>query len=45
VESRHGGGPPATSHPEFGNYATLTYGIGHARHRIAWLEWMIAQHQ
>jgi hypothetical protein len=41
LEGRHGGPPPA-SHPEFGSYATLTYGIGRERHRIDWLEWMIA---
>lgn len=44
VEARHGGSPPA-EHPEFGNYATLTYGIGFERHRIGWLEWIIAQYQ
>jgi DNA-binding PadR family transcriptional regulator len=45
VESRHNGGPPPAAHPDFGSYATLTYGIGRERHRIAWLEWMIARHQ
>jgi DNA-binding PadR family transcriptional regulator len=45
VESRHGGGPPPVGHPEFGNYATLTYGIGFERHRLGWLEWIVAQLQ
>jgi len=26
-------------------YATLTYGIGFERHRLGWLEWMVAQLQ
>jgi hypothetical protein len=30
---------------EAGNYATLTYGIGFERHRLGWLEWMVAQLQ
>ena len=37
-------GTPAT-HPEFGSYATLTYGIGRERYRIDWLEWMITRLQ
>jgi len=44
LEGRHGGPPPAT-HPEFGSYATLTYGIGRERYRIDWLEWMITRLQ
>jgi DNA-binding PadR family transcriptional regulator len=43
IESRHGNGPPPASHPEVGSYATLNYGIGYERHRIAWLEWMSQQ--
>jgi DNA-binding PadR family transcriptional regulator len=43
VESRHGGGPPPVTHPDFGNYATLRCGISYERHRIAWLEWMSEQ--
>ena len=45
VESRHSGGPPPAAHPDFGSYATLTYGIGREKLRIGWLEWMIARHQ
>ncbi|HEY7145520.1 MAG TPA: PadR family transcriptional regulator [Streptosporangiaceae bacterium] len=43
VESRHGGGPPPVSHPDFGSYATLRYGIVFERDRIAWLQWMTGQ--
>jgi DNA-binding PadR family transcriptional regulator len=43
VESRHGGGAPPASHPDFGSYATLRYGIDYERHRIAWLRWMAGQ--
>jgi len=40
VESRHNGGPPPVTHPDFGSYATLKYGIGYERQRIAWLQWI-----
>jgi len=40
VESRHNGGPPPVTHPDFGSYATLRYGIDYERQRIAWLQWM-----
>lgn len=40
VESRHNGGPPPVTHPDFGSYATLKYGIDYERQRIAWLQWM-----
>jgi DNA-binding PadR family transcriptional regulator len=43
VESRHDGGPPPVTHPDFGNYATLRCGISYERHRIAWLRWMSEQ--
>lgn len=43
VESRHNGGPPPVTHPEFGNYAALSCGISYERHRIAWLQWMSQQ--
>ena len=43
VESRHHGGPPPVTHPDFGNYATLRCGIDHERQRIAWLGWMSQQ--
>jgi Virulence activator alpha C-term len=40
VQSRHDGGPPPVTHPDFGNYATLRCGIDYERQRIAWLAWM-----
>jgi DNA-binding PadR family transcriptional regulator len=40
VESRHNGGPPPVTHPDFGSYATLKCGIDYERQRIAWLQWM-----
>jgi len=43
VESRHNGGPPAPGHPDFGNYATLWFGIAYQRQRIAWLQWISEQ--
>lgn len=43
VESRHDGGPPPVTHRDFGSYATLSYGIGYERHRIAWLRWISRQ--
>lgn len=43
VESRHGNGPPPATHPDFGSYATLRYGIDHERQRIDWLQWMIGR--
>ena len=43
VESRHNGGPPPPRHREFGNYATLRFGIDYQRQRIAWLRWISRQ--
>jgi hypothetical protein len=43
VESRHDGGPPPVTHPDFGSYATLKCGIDHERQRIAWLRWISQQ--
>lgn len=43
VESRHNGGPPPVTHPDFGNYAALRCGITYERHRAGWLEWMSEQ--
>ena len=43
VESRHNGGPPPPRHPDFGNYATLRFGIDYQRERIAWLRWISRQ--
>src|SRR5262249_38316625 len=43
VESRHNGGPPPPRHPDFGNYATLRFGIDYQRQRIAWLRWISRQ--
>ena len=43
VESRHQGGPPPATHPDFGSYATLRCGIDYERQRIAWLQWMDQQ--
>jgi len=43
IESRHNGGVPPVTHPEFGSYATLKCGIDHERQRIAWLQWMTRQ--
>jgi Virulence activator alpha C-term len=44
VQSRRpGGGPPPVTQPEFGNYATLRFGLAYERERIAWLEWMSQQ--
>jgi len=43
VESRHNGGPPLPRHPDFGNYATLRFGIDYQRQRIAWLRWISRQ--
>lgn len=43
VESRHGGGPPPVTHPDFGSYATLRCGIDYERQRIGWLGWMTRQ--
>jgi len=36
-------GVPPQSKPDFGNYATLQYGIGLERHNIAWFEWVLGQ--
>ena len=43
IESRHNGGAPPVTHPEFGSYATLKCGIDHERQRIAWLQWLVQQ--
>lgn len=43
VRGRHGGGSPPVTHPDFGNYATLRFGLAYARERIGWLEWMSQQ--
>ncbi len=43
VQRRPGGGPPPVTQPEFGNYATLRFGLAYERERIAWLEWMSQQ--
>lgn len=43
VESRHNGGPPPPGHPDFGNYATLRFGIAYQRQRIDWLRWIRQQ--
>jgi DNA-binding PadR family transcriptional regulator len=43
VESRHQGGPPPVTHPDFGSYATLKCGIEYELQRIAWLRWMVEQ--
>jgi DNA-binding PadR family transcriptional regulator len=43
VESRHNGGAPPVTHPEFGSYATLKCGIDYERQRIAWLQWISQQ--
>jgi DNA-binding PadR family transcriptional regulator len=43
LESRHNGGPPPVTHPDFGNYATLKCGLDYERQRIAWLQWMAQQ--
>ena len=43
VESRHNGGPPPVTHPDFGSYATLKCGIDYERQRIAWLRWISRQ--
>jgi DNA-binding PadR family transcriptional regulator len=43
VRGRHGGGSPPVTHPDFGNYATLRFGLAYARERIAWLEWLSQQ--
>jgi DNA-binding PadR family transcriptional regulator len=40
VESRHNDGPPPVTHPDFGSYATLKFGIDYERQRIAWLQWI-----
>jgi DNA-binding PadR family transcriptional regulator len=40
IEDRYGGSAPDPSDPDFGNHATLSYGIGHARHHIAWCRTM-----
>ena len=40
VQSRHGGGPPPVTHPDFGSHATLRFGIDYERQRIGWLRWM-----
>ena len=43
VESRHHQGAPPNDHPDFGNYAALSFGLGYERHYIAWCHWMVAQ--
>lgn len=43
VESQHSSGPPPVTHPDFGSYATLRYGIGIERQRIEWLTWISQQ--
>jgi DNA-binding PadR family transcriptional regulator len=41
VVGAHPGGVPPRSHPDFGNYVTLRYGIGLERHTIEWCEWLL----
>lgn len=43
VESRHKGGQPPVTHPDFGNYAALRCGIDYEHQRIGWLRWMSEQ--
>jgi DNA-binding PadR family transcriptional regulator len=43
VESRHHAGPPPVTHPDFGSYATLKFGVEYERQRIDWLRWMVGQ--
>ena len=43
VTQPHPDGKPPTTHPDFGNYLTLRYGIGHEQHDISWCEWVLDQ--
>ena len=43
VTGGHAGGVPPRDHPDFGNYATLRYGIGYEQHNVDWCEWVIEE--
>jgi DNA-binding PadR family transcriptional regulator len=43
VEARHDQGPPPVDHPDFGNHATLGYGIGYEKHCVSWCLSMSSQ--
>jgi DNA-binding PadR family transcriptional regulator len=42
VLDAHDSQVPAPDHPDFGNYATLLYGVGYRRNDIAWCERLLA---
>jgi hypothetical protein len=43
IEARNGGRAPGWDDEDFGNYATLRYGISYARHHLRWCRWMLNQ--
>lgn len=42
VTDAHPGGVPPRTHPDFGNYLTLRYGIGQKRHDVQWAQWVLS---